>query len=206
MPSRPPTVAAVPSPRHERGVIGPGRRKIAALCVLALSAAGVAASPPRATAQEQGGQDRKLIDRILRPDMSLSNPVQNKSFNGGKSFAAGKASAPRPFWFVNKTNPHRFVSGSFWGAKGFWGGGSQYATAPASTATKFAPFDSDRTVATKTKSVEAAYDAGRTYRTRPQETRPFLNQGKTQKELDAQQAARKPLSIDEIRELLNKNE
>ncbi len=154
---------------------------------------------PGLNAQEQ---ENKLVDRLLRPDMTLQNNAQKKKF-----VAAGapldRHATVREFYWQEKTNtkkfsntrefsPQQFQSQSFHGNK-------DSANLNTKTIHK-----SDLAFRTQTATrVRAAVNAdkkvnGREYA----ENRPFLDRGKSQKALSQQN---RPLTIDEVRELLNKN-
>lgn len=151
------------------------------------------------SAQEQ---ERKLVDRILKPNMSLMNSAEKKQFvapeisvskraqsrsfhppdkSPGKSFAAGRAVSPRQF-------PVRDFRA-----------GDTTALIPA------------RSQVTKTDLVYIAHADGA--RIAPENgsnlavtsfpaTRPYPGRGKDQKALSDRDT---PLTIEQVRELLNKN-
>jgi hypothetical protein len=61
-----------------------------------------------ARAQEQG---RTLVDRLLKSDMSLQNPVQNKKFMAAKGASIDKHAATSTFYLEKKSNSKRFSGG-----------------------------------------------------------------------------------------------
>ena len=151
-------------------------------------------------------QENKLIDRIMRPDMSLSNSAQNKKFVAAegtsvdrkfetKSFYAGSEHSARPFAGIRN-----FLARTF-GAKRFSHDQTAAIADTASTASTYA----DRQASTKTSSqVRTAPEQSQTAETRTYaDNRPFLGKGTRQEMLSKQNH---PLTIDEVRELLNKNE
>jgi hypothetical protein len=152
------------------------------------------------SAQEQ---ERKLVDRLLQPNLSLTNSAQDKQFSApavsvgkaapSKSFAPRKNSTARPFageraFATRRFATHDCPSGD---VNANTSTKSQVAkTGPAYFAsdvysTRRAP-ESDATLAT------ASFTGNR----------PFLGRGKSQKALSAQDT---PLTIEQVRELLNKN-
>jgi hypothetical protein len=158
--------------------------------------AGVSAT----SAQEQEG---KLVDRILKPNMSLVNAAQNKQFSAtrisvsqtapsknfytpdrsfGKSFAAGRAFSPRQF-----------------AARHFRAGDTSATISTRSQLTKTdtihvaSAVDGPRVAPENGRSLTVASFAA---------NRPFLARGKSQKALSAHDT---PLTIEQVRELLNKN-
>ena len=142
-------------------------------------------------------QERKLVDRLLTPDTKLSNPDQNKKFNGGTE-AATRSASTKTFYVSEKKLTRNFVADrqartSSFSTRGY---STKSATVPTSPPMKGFETKKARNVSTN------AYPAKK-YATRDfAGNRPFLGQGKSQKALHAQD---RPLTIDEVRELLNKN-
>jgi hypothetical protein len=169
------------------------RRPLAA-CVLLLAALS------RVHGQEQ---ERKLVDRLLRPDMDLKNEAQHKKFIAdGTSinkratvgtFYDQKKSNQKSFSAIGQFLTNPFNSHSFHSKRSVFEVSSQQGMANSRSAyanqtargTRDAP-QSDKKVAVRTYA----------------ENRPFLDEGKSQKSLNRQNA---PLTIDQVRELLNKN-
>lgn len=154
-----------------------------------------------AGAQEQ---ERKLADRLLRPDMSLANPAQDKQF-----IAAGGTSVDKEFVARSFATGDEAASKSFGGAKGFFArifGTKNFARADAAANTKPNPEIAKANTPFTTKDsalVRPSSDATRTASTEEYaDQRPFLGQGTRQKMLNREN---QPLTIDEVRELLNKN-
>lgn len=149
-------------------------------------------------------QERKLLDRLLRPDMTLANPAQKKQFVAGAARVDRQASS-RSFYPREKTimtpsrHPIVFATNDF----------TLRRTQPASTMRNF-PTGPPRTEPNARYLPAAANVAG----TPPESdrpglsgtafsgNRPFLGRGKSQKELSARDT---PLTIDQVRDLLNKN-
>ena len=157
---------------------------VATLCLVALTA----------RAQEQ---ERKLVDRLLQPNTTLQNSQQHKQFNGAGAITARSAST-RSFYVSNKELTKTFVATRDFGTRSFSSRrlATKQATLPPSPRTQ--------TFATQNAlGISPARDAGKGYDTRKfARTRPFLERGKSQEALHAQD---RPLSIDDVRELLNKN-
>jgi hypothetical protein len=168
--------------------------KSLAVCVLLLAALSCA------RAQDQ---ERKLVDRLLRPDMSLQNSEQKKKFiAAGTSinkeatvgtFYAEKKSNSKTFSATRDFSTRQFNSRSFHGSRSAYQHSSQQVMG-----------NSGR--AYPTEAVRGARDApqsGKKVASRAYaENRPFLDEGKSQKSLNRQNA---PLTIEQVRELLNKN-
>jgi hypothetical protein len=147
-------------------------------------------------------QERKLVDRLLRPDMTLQSSEQKKKFIAdGTSinkkvsvgtFYVGKKPNSKTFSSTREFSTRQFNSRPFHGNRSAFESTSQQvgnSRVAYSTQTARGPRDapqSDKKIASR------AYA----------ENRPFLEQGKSQKSLNRRNA---PLTIDQVRELLNKN-
>lgn len=147
-------------------------------------------------------QERRLIDRILRPNLELQDRAQEKKFlvDGVsvqkkaevKSFRIPENARSKKYSADRKFSSAEFASHLFRDGD---------AAAPVSRHTKLAKqahIDSARTVlaihaSSNSKSVATSEFAGQ---------RPFLGRGKSQKELSKHDT---PLTIEQVRELLNKN-
>lgn len=159
------------------------------------------ASGSAARAQQQ---ERKLVDRLLKPDTTLQNSAQNKRFVA-RPVAIEKKAAPGSFFIARKPAIKRFGGAREFptnelATPHFHDGGAIVSTAshpqiakqPAilnSTTKPFAArnaWDSDRKIASTTF-------AG---------SRVFLDKGKSQKAISQHDT---PLTIAQVRELLNKN-
>jgi hypothetical protein len=146
-------------------------------------------------------QESKLVDRLLRPDTTLRNDAQNKQFSAdGASinkkatvgtFYVQKKSNSKSFAGTRDFSTQQFNSQPFHGTRTASGISAQQAIGNSSypTGTARSPRDapqSDKKVASRSYA----------------ENRPFLDQGKSQKSLNRKNA---PLTIEQVRELLNKN-
>jgi len=169
-------------------------RKSLAVCVLFLAALLCA------RAQDQ---ERKLVDRLLRPDMSLQNSEQKKKFIADRTsvnrkaavgtFYVEKKSNSKTFSGTRKFSVREFNSRSFHGSRSAFQHSSQQVNG-----------NSERVYPTQTaRGPRAAPQSGKKVASRAYaENRPFLEEGKSQKSLNRQNA---PLTIEQVRELLNKN-
>jgi hypothetical protein len=151
-------------------------------------------------------QERNLVDRLLKPDMSLQNTAQNKKFiaANGASINKNKHATAGTFYVERKSNSKRFFGArdfSTWqfNARSFHGSDN---AANFSLQKKIT--DSKRSFSTQTaRSLHDAHETGRTVDALIfAGSRPFLDQGKSQKALGRQNP---PLTIEQVRELLNKN-
>ena len=141
-------------------------------------------------------QERRLIDRLLKPDASLANPAQNKPFTGQRVVSFNKQARTKSFYSsqkpVVKTSSdadHTFTPQQF-AARHFRAGDSSayiasrsglkndqvFATSSAQAGTRVAP-ESNETTPVRDYSGN----------------RPFLDKGKSAKSLQAQN---QPLTIE----------
>jgi hypothetical protein len=148
-------------------------------------------------------QERKLIDRLLRPDMELKNDAQDKKFVADRT-AINKQANVGTYYLQQKCKPKRFtrikqLSAPECGTADFAGGKRQAAaTSPSQTR------NAQRQIpARSTTDVHTVHDSNRIAQSSSfAGKRQFLDKGKSQKSLNQKS---EPLTIDEIRELLNKN-
>lgn len=158
------------------------------------------AAPSYLRAQDQ---EQKLVDRLLRPNMNLQNSEQNKKFIADGTLINKKASVGA-FYVPKKSNSktfsgtrelstQQFNSRPFHGRRSTFENSSQQAVGNSRPAYPTQSARSPRDAPQSDKKI-----ASRAYA----ENRPFLDQGKSQKSLNRQNA---PLTIEQVRELLNKN-
>ncbi|HZE12273.1 MAG TPA: hypothetical protein VE086_00815 [Chthoniobacterales bacterium] len=156
-----------------------------------------------ALAQEQEG---RLMDRLLKPDTSLANPSQNKKFSGARTASFDKPARTKSFYTpqksVDKTYPEeRTFTPQQFAARHFRGGDSAAYITSRSKLTR-----NDTVIATSAAQAgtRVALESNETnpVHVASASTRPFLDKGKSAKSL---QAHNKPLTIEQVRELLNKS-
>jgi hypothetical protein len=148
-------------------------------------------------------QERKLVDRLLRPDMTLQNSEQKKKFIAdGTSinkkasvgtFYVQKKSNSKTFSGTREFSARQFNSRPFHGSRGALENSSQPAVGNSRRAYPTQTARGPRDAPQSDKKITSRAYAG---------NRPFLDQGKSQKSLNRQNA---PLTIEQVRELLNKN-
>jgi hypothetical protein len=154
-----------------------------------------------ASAQDQ---EKKLVDRLLKPDMALQNDAQNKKFGGDGSASINKRANVGTFYVHRKPRSKDFsgtrdFSTTQFYSKTYHGGRTAHeASSQQTLANSKAPYASQtargvRDVPQSGKKVASRGYAG---------TRPFQDEGKSQKSLNRQN---EPLTIEQVRELLNKN-
>ncbi len=151
------------------------------------------------SAQEQ---ENKLVDRLLKPDMTLANSAQNKQFNGTGTTPVDKKFEAKSFYSGNERAAKSFPGEKDFSAKGYQTKKFSRAENAANTASE-PTFARIKFLTGESQLVRSAADGSRVAPTRDYaDSRPFLGEGTRQKILSQQD---KPLTIDEIRELLNKS-
>jgi hypothetical protein len=165
---------------------------VASMTLLALASA--------ASAQEQ---ESKLIDRILKPNMSLVNSAQSKQFGGiefsvakrapSQSFCTPERSPEKSFATGHAFSPPQFAARQFRARETKANISTRSQLAKTGTVHVASAADGFRIAPESGRSLAVASFAG---------NRPFLGQGKSQKALSARDT---PLTIEQVRELLNKN-
>jgi hypothetical protein len=156
--------------------------------------------PFRVGAQEQ---ERKLADRLLRPTMTLVNSAQDKKFAGADVTAVNKKFVAKSFSIVDERTVRSFSNEKDFSAKRFET--EKFARTEQTPRTqaqaKMASANAEF-ITRKSSLVQAASDEGKVAATRGYtDGRPFIGKGTRQKILSQED---KPLTIDEVRELLNK--
>jgi hypothetical protein len=150
-------------------------------------------------------QERKLVDRLLQPDMSLGNPMQSMAYNGATTggIEPAKDANVKDFSFIQKFSAKGYDTKDY-AAKDYWQGEFQFSTKAAEVKADDA---GQKVFATKTVAVKDARESAKGYAAAGQNfaTREAAERGKTsQQHLDDIYKNRPVMSIDEIRDLLNK--
>ena len=147
-------------------------------------------------------QEHKLVDRLLKPDMTLQSSEQKKKFIADRNSIDKKANVGA-FYVNQKTNAKKFsnqrkVSERQFNSHSFHGNQATFTNSSQQTVG-----NSRRYPTQFARGVRNAPQSDKKMTSRDYaENRPFLEQGKSQKSLNRQNA---PLTIDQVRELLNKN-
>jgi len=149
-------------------------------------------------------QEKKLVDRLLKPDMTLQNDAQNKKFTGDGSVSINKRAKVGTFFIHQKSSSKKFSGTRDFATTQFYsqtyrGGRNAYEVSSQQTLA-----NSKATYANQTaRGVRDAPQSGKKVASRAYAgNRPFLDEGKSQKSLNRRN---EPLTIEQVRELLNKN-
>ena len=149
-------------------------------------------------------QEKKLLDRLLKPDMALQNDAQNKKFTGDGSASINKRANVGTFFVHKKPRSKDFGGTRDFSTTQFYsqtyrGGRTAHEVSSQQTVA-----NSKATYANQTaRGVRNAPQSGKKVASREYAgNRPFLGEGTRQKSLNRQN---EPLTIEQVRELLNKN-
>lgn len=148
-------------------------------------------------------QEKKLLDRLLKPDMTLQNNMQDKQFAAAdatitkkaptKSFYAGEKRSEKGFWNTRQVSVREFNTDSSRDAR---------RQATLSTRGQIAKLDAPYSTPAYRDVREPSYARKAMPVSDFAGNRKFEARGKSQKFLSAQD---RPMTIDQVRELLNKN-
>jgi len=149
-------------------------------------------------------QEKKLLDRLLKPDMTLQNDAQNKKFSGDGLVSINKRANIGTFFVHQKPSSKnysgtrdfsttQFYSQTYRGGRTTYDVSSQQTLANSKAAYGSKTARGVRDAPQSEKKVASHAYGG---------SRPFLNEGTNQKSLNRKT---EPLTIEQVRELLNKN-
>jgi len=150
-------------------------------------------------------QEQRMMDRIMNPKVDQANPMGDKAFSA-TAFAAKKFEGGGEFHGVKAAKTKEYTTRKFLGIRNPWFGKKVYETDAARELTRYVL--SDKEFASRAVEAKVAPEEGREALQLDGEidARQFLGRGKSQAVLDqtyTQGGA--PLSLDEVRELLNRN-
>ena len=156
-----------------------------------------------AFAQEQ---ERRLIDRVLKPNTELANPAQNKKFSDKRSASFEKPAQTVTFYYSQKPVVKTFSGERAFTPRQFAARHFRAGDSAAYISTRSQPVKNDTMIATPAATAGTRVAPESKVSSAPvreyASTRPFLDKGKSQKALHAQD---KPLTVEQVRELLNKS-
>ena len=148
-------------------------------------------------------QEKKLLDRLLKPDMALQNDAQNKKFGGDGSASINKRAHIGSFYLHQKPSSKNYSRTRDFSTTQFYSqtyrDGRTYDVSSQQTlANSKAAYGSQTARGVRDAPQSGKKVASRAYAG----NRPFLNEGTNQKSLNRKT---EPLTIEQVRELLNKN-
>jgi hypothetical protein len=160
-----------------------------------------------ATAVLAQDQERKLIDRVLMPNTTLVNSAQNKTFGNTRTASFDKPVSLRSYYSPRETEAKSFQNDKVFTPRQFAARHFRAGDSNANVSSRSHLKNSDTMIAAPaaTAGARVAPESTTTSPSSSREysgSRPFLDQGKSQKSLAAQN---KPLTIEQVRELLNRS-
>jgi hypothetical protein len=148
-------------------------------------------------------QESKLIDRLLRPNLTLANPAQNKKFPNNPIADVHKPARTRTFPALPKPAQKTYSEQRTLPPRQFGAGPFHKGDSVADLSSRSHVAKTDTIVNPPSVSVQVAPESGTTIPVREYTgSRSFLAEGKSQQALRTQN---KPLTIEQVRELLNKS-
>lgn len=156
-------------------------------------------------------QEEGLLERVTGvPDMELSNALQSKKFEGEGRLNLNQAAGSDRTAIEAKPIDARSYreTRSFLGIKNPWFGSKVVSTQPANLNSLTVP-NAEKAFPTRTAAAKTSSDSGHTSpeATREVPTKPYLGKGSAQGALDPfSEAANRKLTVEDVRELLNKND
>ena len=151
-------------------------------------------------------QEQRMMDRIMNPDRDRANPMGEKAFEA-KPFEGRKFSETGEYTGVKSARTKEFTTREFLGIRNPWFGKKVYATDAARELNRYVL--ADRDYASRSVETSAARDEGRSAvlrdATEADNSRAFALRGKSQGSIDASYPSGGALTIEEVRELLNRN-
>jgi hypothetical protein len=151
-------------------------------------------------------QEQRMIDRLLKPDPTRVSPLAEKSFET-RLYTGQQFDGVREYDGVKQAQTKEHATREFLGIRNPWFGKKVYATQAALELNRYVL--ADRAYPVRDFETRAAAEDGeeavivqKIDRTQPT---PFLGRGKSQEQLDKAYPQGQPLTIEEVRELLNRN-
>jgi hypothetical protein len=146
-------------------------------------------------------QEPKLIDRLLKPNTSLKNPAETKQFPTTNAAPTDKRVSSPSFSFREKSPTKAFPDQRAVASKEIPARHSPAGASVADLSSRSRLTATDKTIRPPAVQVQVAPESGTISPTRQSAgNRPFLAEGKSQKALK-----NRPLTIEQVRELLNKS-
>ena len=142
------------------------------------------------------------MDRLLRPDMNLKSTEQNKKFVADKTLV-DKQAPVSTFYLQKKSTAKNFRGTRDFSSQSFNDQRSSLAQGKTADLSSRTTPPNSAYPTSAPKQLNSARDANKAKSTKDfAGNRPFREEGKSQKSLTRQNT---PLTIEQVRELLNKN-
>lgn len=144
--------------------------------------------------------------KLQKQDPSLKTEFSGKTFSSGGGAFGKPLAGQKEFQFDQKVSPDKFATRSFFGIKNPWFGRKTLATDKASLWSKTDVANADKSFAVDSANTREFYQADKVAGERMQEvpTRSTKVEAKAQGMMDSI-SNQKNLTVEQVRELLNKN-
>ena len=158
----------------------------------------LAGSPVRAQETES------RMQKIMHPDKNAASNLQDKSFYGGKTFNQTTSPAyTKNFYFTEHYSPKDYSTKSYYGVTPYSTG--KFETHGANTKGNYEIPNASKKADSKTFETKESSSSGKSYSISGYQTREFRDKGKSQALFDQQKKEEKPMTVDQVRDLLNKS-
>jgi hypothetical protein len=149
-------------------------------------------------------QEQTMMDRIMNPKADKENPMGQKAFNAAP-FAASEFRGAKGYSGVKSAGTKGFGTREFLGIRNPWFGKKVFETQAAQELTRYVL--SDKAFSSRSVEPKASRDAKKSAAglDGAVDTRDFLARGKAQGSLNNTHSSGPALSLDEVRELLNRD-
>jgi hypothetical protein len=164
--------------------------------------------------------DMSDVAKTLQTRNSSLAPIlfQNKTFTTGATFNGTGKAFVKDFYFIDRFRPRSFDTRTFFGTKDHWAGDFKFKTNAANLNTSGIIANATKPYGTKTSETKAANESNKESATRTYaNSGQWRGRGKSQDRFDRDgpkaqgdssvglQGNMHPLTIEEVRDLLNKN-
>lgn len=146
-----------------------------------------------------------MLDRIMNPDRDRANPMGAKEFTS-KPFEGRTFEGAGEFTGVKSARTKEFVTREFLGIRNPWFGKKVFATEGAADLHRYVV--ADREYSSRSVETRTVRDGGKAAqvdnRTEAVASRSYLGRGKAQGSIDTAYPSQGPMTVDEVRDLLNR--
>ncbi|HEY5893822.1 MAG TPA: hypothetical protein VIT91_11380 [Chthoniobacterales bacterium] len=153
-----------------------------------------------------GQETDERMARILKPDLNSTSYIADKSFYDGKHDGRfSKDASTKPFYISKFFSSKTFEAKKYKNFGNYWTGEYVDTAKKAGTKGKYTVENTSTKVAVKDMPVKESRDAKKSQAVREYPyNHNIIFPGKSQKVLDQKSQDKEPLTVDQVRELLNK--
>lgn len=196
----------------EMGKMSGMRVGVLVFCIVSLWTAGLL------KAQDQ---EAEIATKLQTRNVNVAPTLfQNKAFYDGSTFNGTRDANTSSFYFIDHVRTKNFIARTFYGSSDYWAGHFKFNADKANLNTRNVVVNATKQVETKTSATKADRDSNKESATRDYASgsREFRGRGRSQDRLDKEGEKAlmgtvplglggdlHQLTIDEVRQLLNKN-